>query len=939
MQSAKNQNLWIALTIWTLLFSAGCCCSGLPAIDPSGDRFFLPAGNTTSWLSSGSQGQGGCCLGLSCFKSGGGSQGSGCCLGLDCLSAPFTNKQNSGGCCLGMNCLTAPFAGTNETANGGMGLFNSQILPPVQPAFTQPSEPAPCCGQCGKKGCFGGCSLSQVGHKKEHLIPSPHGHKTRGQTGEIIMTPSRIIAPVGSEVVVLAGICGGDGFYVMNQPLEWMLSNDSVGQFIEVGGMHHPNFNRMVPPSAKKFDGQYAHGRTGLKERVLTRGTPTPADDIYALKGQAYTSLSSASPGTSYVTCLAPKAEAWDKRRASTVIHWVDGVWAIPMPAFAAAGTVYPLTTAITKSSDGGGVPDWKVRYSIIGGAPAEFAPTGSQTAEVVTSDNGKATVQLRQVAGKFDPGTTQVRVEVVRPSVFGEAELIVESGVTTVTWSAPALTIRAIGPKSAGVEEAFNYRIEISNPGDQVTRGVILRTRDFSQDLEFVSSDPKPAQYGKNFEWRLGDVTPGAQSRIVNIQLKSKQRGNAELCFEVSSDTDQLKTEACAQTAIAAPCVGLEVEGPTTAKVGEQIEFEIKIGNQCDQVLNNVRVEVQYDTGLDATGVGNPIGLDLGTLDFNQNKSIPLLFDVLQPGTRCFNLSITADGGHTARQRRCVEAVLDSIPQVEMKLEGQPTAEEGQKPLFRATITNTGNLPLADLQLNSRMSDSLEPIQVTKLFPHKWMGQDLFMQIGRLDPGESAVVEIVMMAKTVDPNAFMEMTISSPSLQSLTRRFSMRIEPPGTLGPLPPALLPPTDAGGKRGDSIQIPGQSGNFGARKTLEVEVATFDKSIAVNGRGRIEFSVKNNSAAEEQNIDITALVPPGLKLLNLTDIDGNPVAAKSNRDGTQFFLDRRNEMRAGESIEFSALVSGQQAGNYTFEVTAISQSSVGVVSAADQIKVTQ
>ena len=111
------------------------------------------------------------------------------------------------------------------------------------------------------------------------------------------MTPSRIIAPVGSEVVVLAGICGGDGYYVLNQPLEWMLSNDSVGQFIEIGGMHHPTFNQVVPPSAKKVNGQYAHGRTGLKDRMLTRGTPTPADDIHAFKGQAYTSLSSASPG------------------------------------------------------------------------------------------------------------------------------------------------------------------------------------------------------------------------------------------------------------------------------------------------------------------------------------------------------------------------------------------------------------------------------------------------------------------------------------------------------------------------------------------------------------------------------------------------------------------------------------------------------------------
>ena len=73
------------------------------------------------------------------------------------------------------------------------------------------------------------------------------------------MTPARIVAPVGAEVVVLAGICGNDGYYAMNQPLEWILSNDSVGQFIEVGGITtRPRLNNLIGPKAKKFDGQYA---------------------------------------------------------------------------------------------------------------------------------------------------------------------------------------------------------------------------------------------------------------------------------------------------------------------------------------------------------------------------------------------------------------------------------------------------------------------------------------------------------------------------------------------------------------------------------------------------------------------------------------------------------------------------------------------------------
>ena len=169
----------------------------------------------------------------------------------------------------------------------------------------------------------------------------------------------------------------------MNQPLEWMLSNDSVGQIVEVGGMEHSRFNNLVSPTAKKFDGNYAWGRTGLKTRLLTRGTPTPVDDIHLGKGQAYISMSSASEGTSYITCVAPKAQAWDKRRK---VHYcslgrctlVDSCPEIRDSRHCNT----PHYIGCAYKSDNRGVEGWKVKYTIVGGAPAEFAPTGSQSVE-----------------------------------------------------------------------------------------------------------------------------------------------------------------------------------------------------------------------------------------------------------------------------------------------------------------------------------------------------------------------------------------------------------------------------------------------------------------------------------------------------------------------------------------------------------------------------
>lgn len=787
---------------------------------------------------------------------------------------------------------------------------------------------------------------------RKHIIPDTNRCKTRGELGEIIMTPHRIIAPVGSEVVVLAGICGGDGYYVVNQPLEWMLSNNSVGQMVEVGGMEHPTFNRLVGPSAKKFDGQYAWGRTGLKEKLLTRGTPTPADDIDVLKGQTYVSLSSASPGTTYLTAVAPKAEGWDKRRSSTTIHWVDGIWSIPLPTSATAGTIHPMTTLVKSATDEGGIPDWKIKYTIVGGSPAEFAPTGSQTVESITGQNGLATVQLRQPAGQFEPGTTQVRVDVIRPAVKGERELLVESGITSVTWSAPALTIRAIGPEQAGNNESFTYRLEVSNPGDQVARDVVVRTNGLPDDVTFISSTPKPTQYGRDYEWKLGNINPGSGPQPIDIQLKSNRPGPLTLCFDVASDTDQLKTQACAETEIVAPCVGLEVEGPDSASVGDEVLFNIQIVNQCEEALENVVLNLQYDTQLKPQGgMGPVIEAKIGKLEFGERKSVPIVFDVLQPGRPCFTLSVAADGGHTARARQCINVDQVTTPEVTLTLDGQRLVEAGNQVVVRSRITNTGTSPLDDLVLLNRFSNSLEPVNVTRGFPQNWINDDLAIRLGRLDPGQEAVIEVVYDAKTIDGNAVSEFFVSSPSGVNVDDKFDIRIEAPGgglpggtQNNPVEPNFNGNSNSGSGQGGALQIP----NDQANSALNVKVEALDRSVSASPIGtpgnnvpnaRFLVTVTNNRAVTEKNVDITLHVPPGLWLYSHNlDTVGLSIDRMSD-DRTQFGVLRRLELRANESIEFVARVAGDQVGQGTFEVRATSDSTVGSVSDTDTIEVIQ
>jgi hypothetical protein len=824
---------------------------------------------------------------------------------------------------------------------------------PVGPAFTRAPKASPCGNsQCNDPTCSGGCQNSQP--KKQHFIPRLDGKKTPGQMGQLIMTPSRIVAPVGSEVVVLAGICGGDGYFVKNQPLEWMLSNDSVGQIIEVGGMHHPTFNKVVSPTAKKFDGQYAHGRTGLKPLMLTRGTPTPVDDIQLLEGQTFLSLSSESPGTTWITGVAPAAEAWDRRRSSTRIHWVDGNWAIPVPISATAGTVSPLSTVVTRSDGSAGVEGWKVRYSIVGGAPAEFAPAGSQTAEATTNKNGEATVQIRQRAGQFDPGTTQVRVDVVRPAFGSEPELVVESGLTQVAWSAPALTIRAIGPAEAVSDEPFNYRVEVSNPGDQLARNVIVSTKDFDPSLEYISATPKPTQYGSQYQWELGDIAPRSQPRIIDVQLRSKKRGSVGLCFEVASETDRLRTEACAQTEIEGACIGLEIQGPETAMVGDEVTYEIGLINQCEETLKNVQLRITPDAGLVASGrASRIIEGSIGEIPFGEKKTIPVQFQAIQEGRQCFRLDVVADGGHDAGLLECLIVSQTGSSGVRLQIQGGVPIRVGENTLVRAVVTNTGNVPLNSVVIENQFEPSLAATGYTDNVrgpENLGDGEPLLLELGRLEPGDSSIVDIQYQGLAVDGDANMLFTVTSAEEITDSEELSIRVEPDGAgdnrgVDPNRPEFERPDldrtprvpNFPGTGSDSGS--GIDGGFGPGSEPPIGVPQDSEPLGQSGLGvqiqanqqpissvrreqaQVRFRVTNNDTEPHDNVNVSVQLPQGLLYSNIDFGDSgmstaNAVFAAVDRVD---FTTRRT-LRPGESMEATLFVIGNGEGRHPVRILA-------------------
>ncbi|HEX3727635.1 MAG TPA: hypothetical protein VHV08_15380, partial [Pirellulales bacterium] len=261
--------------------------------------------------------------------------------------------------------------------------------------------------------------------------PGKIGHE---QPIGLCITPQRIVAPVGAEVVLKAAICDQKGMTTANEKVEWTIAPGGVGHFVALG--QRPWYDTLLGATTpNKITATYAVNSTSSKYMCLNRGTPDRGDDVPVIKGQAWVTVTSPLEGSSQITAFAPNVYGWDQRQKTATIYFVDAQWQFPPPASNPAGTRQTFTTSVARQTTGCPVPGWHVRYEIVSGPEAGLVPTnttmvgygqtagypaaGAKILEMPTDALGHASVDLVQSTPQ--PGTNQVSIQIIRP---GEASL-----------------------------------------------------------------------------------------------------------------------------------------------------------------------------------------------------------------------------------------------------------------------------------------------------------------------------------------------------------------------------------------------------------------------------------------------------------------------------------------------------------------------------------
>jgi uncharacterized repeat protein (TIGR01451 family) len=777
-------------------------------------------------------------------------------------------------------------------------------------------------------------------------FPTLFGSPARGapvamQVGpKVSVQPTRVVAPVGSEVVLVASLCGRDGYMLNNERVDWMIAPQDAGQVLAVADSNGWSLFQSAADQPRKLTNQYAVSKTASNAYQLNRGGIDACNNLCIKEGQAWVAITSPVEGTSRVTAYTPEIESSQQARDTAVVHWVDAQVSFPITAINPVGARQLLTTTVVRSSNQQPLSGWTVRYQVVGGPSAGFGPDGDATVDVPTNAQGQASIEIFQP--KPERGTSQIRIDVIRPmraDEAGQAAFVLQSGTVLATWSSADLQLQASGPALATVGATASYQMVVSNAGDLPAADATLEVT-LPAGVAFVGALPAAAQDGRTLLWSLGQVA-AREARTIQLDLRPEGEGAIDICGRVTA-AHGLTARSCATTNIGVAAVGpvtpvdpaaprplpqpevqpaqkpavrLSLTGPNTAKVGEEVVYRMELTNPGTANIENVVITNTFDDGLehiDSTAPAgaaprtSPLSYRLGQLAGGATETITIRFRAKRAGTMCHTVEVSGDGVATVSERACLtterEAPREHAALTVSKIAPTEKLKVGSKARFRIVVENTGNVALTDIVIEDNYDDVFLKPQMASPDGYQELDasdNDVVWKFAKLEPG--AKLEVMVDCNCLAPVARAcnnKVLVRTAERPPIVEDACVAIET--AVGALPDDRRP-MDAG--------------------SLSLSLADRSDPVVVGSEMTYEIVVTNERETADKNVALTVTFPAGLTPIE--DMTEGPTAHTIAGQTVRFEAIR--EIRAGERLAvFRVRVRVDTAGNHVVKADLTSDS---------------
>ncbi len=746
--------------------------------------------------------------------------------------------------------------------------------------------------------------------------PAPLGTALGGPvapTGRVTITPAELVAPVCSEVVLVASVCD-EGYLMANQQVSWALTPESVGHFLNVGNTG--SFGWLISPFSlpRQISARQAVTATTAEDYSVPAG-PGCASGVCVRRGQAWLSVTSPQEGVSYVSACCPDLPGGSARQQTAAIYWIDGQWTFPPPSIQPLGASQTLATTVARATNGSPIAGWIVRYEVVSGPDAGFGPQRERAIEVSTNELGQAMVDLTELDPT--PGTNEIRIEVLYPQAG--KRLVVGRGSVQHTWtSSLALTIQ--GPPRVDLGRTAEYVLEVNNPANQGATNVAV-AMPIPPGFRFVSSDPPAEQVGNQLQWQYAQLAAGDR-RSLAVRFALERPGTHQVCATLVASGD-VQFQQCVTTTVpgitgpgtpgpgpntppatnppggpnttpsnttppnttlpTAPRVNVAIEAPATVELGKTVDFNLVFTNLGNTPATGLLITDAFDAGLKHAVAESPIERDLDTLAPGQTRSVKVTFTATQAGRQCNRVVLTGAGNLRQEATRCVEVTRATPmrPQISLRKTGPATKEVGQDAEFAVEVRNTGDAPLTGLVITDRYGPELRPVFATENYKLQIQnGYTLTWNVDRLPVGEAIQLRIVCRCESASSRACGRAEVATREGVQSAEESCLAVRAPTSM-----------------------------------LTVSVINLHNPVDVGQDVPFEIHITNSGATSATHISVEAFVPPEM----------TPKRVGTSGPSRNFDIDGRAiryspfpELQPGQSITYRVMARADRPGEVKLSV---------------------
>ena len=381
-----------------------------------------------------------------------------------------------------------------------------------------------------------------------------------------------------------------------------------------------------------------------------------------------------------------------------------------------------------------------------------------------------------------------------------------------------PTLVIQKFAPGEIQVGKPAKFVLQVKNSGAQAADNVTIHD-EIPQGTQLVSTSPASTADGSRLTWQLGKLSPG-EDRTIEMQIMPKSEGDIG-----SVATVTYSAQASVKTHCTMPQLAIRMTAPSEVMIGKQQHVKIEIRNPGSgdatgvMLFENVPPNVKH-------AAGPTLEFEIGTLRAGESRELDLVLNAEKAGKVTNTLTARAQGNLQVQQQVDFEVIA---PALTVAVQGPERRYLERAATYEVSVENPGTAAAHDVQIVTKLPKGMRFVKANNMGEYDATSHAVYWSLAELPKGEKGTVELTAMPIETGPQT---LQVESRAQQGLTDKTQREVLVEGLAA----------------------------------IKFEVKALQDPIEVGGETGYEIRVVNQGTKAATNVQISAELPPGLKLIS-------------------------------------------------------------------------